>query len=272
MTLQKFLKDYFDQHGPTTLKNFSDYVLLPEQLTQLREMLSECDEFADVQVDIIPKLIFGKPKREITGYDEEGVPTFNIAMSAESPEGEKVITVKFGERIKFAPVVKLYEISLTPEIFDPKDFYNLPMDTAYITPITYDPETFKPKKQIIITFSPEQAQDNAIKQLRNELRELEKNEEKPEFTIDENDGIQQKESEANNLMETVKQEELAEKIKHYTEDMIITILNEVEDCFRNPNNHIIPAKRGILLRLTADSILPNDEPVRGINDTHLSLN
>ena len=272
MTLQKFLKDYFEQYGPTFMPTVSDYILTPEQLTQLQGMLAECDDFADSEIAIIPNLILGKPKRELTGYDEEGVPIYGVTMSTESPAGEKVITVKFDKETKFAPVVKIYSIALTPEMYDPNEFFKLPINTTHITPVLFDPETFKPRKQIIVTFSPEEAQDNAIKQLRNELRELEKNEEKLEFTINKDGDIKEQESEAQNVMETIKQEELSEKVKHHTENMINNILREVEDCLINPSNHQIPAKRGILLRLTQDSIIPNDEPVRGINDTYLTLN
>lgn len=272
MTLKTFLNDFFEQHGPTVTPTGSDYVLTPEYLTQLQELLAECDDFADSQINVIPNLILGKPKRELTGYDEEGIPTYGVSMSTTGPNGENVITVKFDKETKFAPVVKIYSIALTPEMYDPNEFFKLPINTTHITPVLYDLETFKPRKQIIITFSPEQAQDNAIKQLRNELRELEKNEEKLEFTVNKDDDIKEQESEAQNVMETIKQEELAEKVKQYTEDMINGILSEVEDCLRNPSDHQIPAKRGILLRLTQDSIIPNDEPVRGINDIYLSLN
>lgn len=53
----------------------------------------------------------------------------------------------------------IFQIMFTPRIYDPKTIYNAVMDGCTMTPIVYNPETFTPYRQIVLTWSPEQAQD-----------------------------------------------------------------------------------------------------------------
>lgn len=53
----------------------------------------------------------------------------------------------------------IFQIMFTPRIYDPKTIYNAVKDGCTITPMIYNPETFTPYRQIVLTWSPEQAQD-----------------------------------------------------------------------------------------------------------------
>ncbi|CAB4125629.1 hypothetical protein UFOVP54_187 [uncultured Caudovirales phage] len=57
----------------------------------------------------------------------------------------------------------IFQISFTPRIYDPKTVYNAVKDGCAMTPTIYNPETFTPYKKIILTWSPEQAQDFPVK-------------------------------------------------------------------------------------------------------------
>lgn len=53
----------------------------------------------------------------------------------------------------------VYQIMFTPKMYDPKTVHNAVKDGCTITPVFYNPETFAPYKKIVLTWSPEQAQD-----------------------------------------------------------------------------------------------------------------
>ena len=53
----------------------------------------------------------------------------------------------------------IYQILFTPRVYDPKTVYNAVKDGCTITPMFYNPETFTPYRKIVLTWSPEQAQD-----------------------------------------------------------------------------------------------------------------
>ena len=53
----------------------------------------------------------------------------------------------------------MYQILFTPKMYDPKTIYEPVKDGCTMTPTVYNPETFTPYKKIVLTWSPEQAQD-----------------------------------------------------------------------------------------------------------------
>jgi hypothetical protein len=67
--------------------------------------------------------------------------------------------MKLGDNTKFDGKVFLYNLSFTPEIFDPNSLHTPVKNGALITPALYDPMTFEPTKKIVLTWTPEMAQD-----------------------------------------------------------------------------------------------------------------
>jgi hypothetical protein len=53
----------------------------------------------------------------------------------------------------------VYVIFFSPKMYDPKTIHDAIKDGCTITPTFYNPETFAPYKKIVLTWSPEQAQD-----------------------------------------------------------------------------------------------------------------
>ena len=281
MKLRQLLKAHFDTNGPTPMgRGITDYILTPPILSVYKEELDKCLEFASSEIIILNEVKSGKPQRVISGYDEEGVPISTMKLSTVSLDNEPIITTKFSETTKFAPIVKIYSISLTPEIFDPTDIFTTKLDTAVISPTIYDNADggeFTPTKRIIITYSPERAQDDAMKELKHEIREMEQNEEKPEFTVktdkDSQDSvIKESETGATELIQQIDQEVIVKKIQEKEETYKQKLLDMLSDCLTNPNQYKLPTKRGILIRLTQDSLIQNDEQIWNPEDKTVTLN
>jgi len=68
-------------------------------------------------------------------------------------------TFKLYDDTKFKGKVYLYNLSLTPEVYDPNLLLNPVKDGASIGPTIYDPMDFTPRKHILLTWNPEMAQD-----------------------------------------------------------------------------------------------------------------
>jgi len=68
-------------------------------------------------------------------------------------------TFKLYDDTKFKGKVYLYNLSLTPEVYDPNLLLNPVKDGAAIGPTIYDPIEFTPRKHILLTWNPEMAQD-----------------------------------------------------------------------------------------------------------------
>jgi hypothetical protein len=71
-------------------------------------------------------------------------------------------TYKVVPNQKFKGKCYLLSLALTPEMFDPKKIHEPVLYGACITPTIYNPETFEPKKKIVLEFSPEISQDKTI--------------------------------------------------------------------------------------------------------------
>jgi len=56
----------------------------------------------------------------------------------------------------------IYQIIFTPLVYDPNTVHTAVKDGCTITPTLYNPETFTPHRKIVLTWSPEQAQDFSV--------------------------------------------------------------------------------------------------------------
>ena len=110
------------------------------QLETIKEILLEDETFKDCK----PLNFLSQPTIEIDGK----------AMTAQS--------IKWSEGLKLKGKSYLLSLSLTPELYNPDSIYDVVKDGAAITPTLYDPETFKPKRKIVLEFSPERKQDFVI--------------------------------------------------------------------------------------------------------------
>lgn len=92
---------------------------------------------------------------------------------------DKVLTTqvhKYSEGIRYKGKCYLYNISLTPELYDPSKMLEPVKNGAGISPAIYNPKTFEPTKHILLTWSPEMAQDISVTKdettLRNDIHKL----------------------------------------------------------------------------------------------------
>jgi hypothetical protein len=85
-------------------------------------------------------------------------------------------TVKLSDVMTFKGKCYLLSLTLTPEMYDPIRAFEPVKNGASISPTVYDPMTFEPRKHILLTWSPEMAQDllgtNNEKTLRNDIHKL----------------------------------------------------------------------------------------------------
>ena len=274
MKLRQLLKAHFETNGPTQMgRGILDFELNSKLLTVYLDELHKCFEFSGSEIEIIDTINPGKPKRVITGHDEEGIPMYNLELIPTTIDGETIVTTKLNEKTKFAPTVKLYSISLTPEMYDTTDFLNGEMDTVQVTPNMYDPQTMKPLNRIILTYSPDTAQHNAINELRRELKAKDDDVDKPEFTVKIEDGttIKEQETGVQDLMVNVNETELQDRVNEKNTEYIQKLCDMVKDCFYNPHKYLIPGKRGILIRCTSNSLVQNETPMVNRIDTTVTL-
>jgi hypothetical protein len=93
-----------------------------------------------------------------------------------------------------------------------------------------------------------------------------------ETTKEQKDAIlKEQEINAQNLMEHIDQNELQKKQQVKEDEYLQTILGLVQECFKNPNQHLFPSKRPILIRLTKDSLVENIKPILNPADTVVIL-
>jgi len=124
------------------------------ELEPLKEELLKCDEFSEC----------------------EGIEFMDIPVQEIEGKTYSAQTMKLGDNTKFDGKVFLYNLSFTPEMFDPNSLHTPVKNGALITPALYDPMTFEPRKKIVLTWSPEMAQDvsgaNNELTLRNDIHKL----------------------------------------------------------------------------------------------------
>jgi hypothetical protein len=136
------------------VKGLTDNTIYGEDLEPYVDRIKKCEEFSECDEVVIMK--------------------FPVTMD-EQGNSVDTKTYKIVPQQKFKGKCYLLSLALTPEMFDPKKIHEPVMDSACITPTLYDPETFLPKKKIVLEFSPERAQDgvtNHEEVVRQELHNL----------------------------------------------------------------------------------------------------
>jgi hypothetical protein len=98
-------------------------------------------------------------------------------IAVENGKTVQNVTYKHKEGQKYKGKCYLLSLALTPEMYDPKKLHEPVLEGASITPVLYNPQTFEPKKKIVLEFSPEFAQDQRIYDLGNPsmIEDAEKN-------------------------------------------------------------------------------------------------
>ena len=125
------------------------------ELEKYKKIIKECDEFAKCDsLDI-------------------------LTMPLVKCKNDKVYTtetIKLSDLMEFKGRCYLLSLSLTPEMYDPTQLIKPVKNGAAIGPVMYDPMTFEPRKHILLTWSPEMAQDmvgvDNESTLRNDIHKL----------------------------------------------------------------------------------------------------
>ena len=123
------------------VEGLTDNIIYGEELEPYVDRIKKCEEFSECDEIVIMK--------------------FPVTIDEEKNKIESK-TYKLVPKQKFKGKCYLLSLALTPEMFDPKKIHEPVLDGACITPTLYDPETFMPRKKIVLEFSPEAAQDNLI--------------------------------------------------------------------------------------------------------------
>ena len=164
MKLEEFVTKLCDEKAMLNQKNEEstidylkgiDPILNSKELEEVKDELLKLDVFSecdDLEIVHIPAFVL-----------EDGKTV--LAQS-----------FKYKEGMKIKGKCYLYSISLTPEMYDPIKAFEPVKNGASISPTIYDPMTFEPRKHILLTWSPEMAQDlrgsNDETTLRNDIHKL----------------------------------------------------------------------------------------------------
>ena len=159
MKLKEFLevallgkKDNPNQYNETFV---DETCLYGKELDKYKNIIKECDEFAKCDSLEILKMPLVK---KVGG----GVYTAN--------------TIKLSDLMEFKGRCYLLSLGLTPEMYDPSRLLKPIKNGAAMGPTIYDIDTFEPRKHILLTWSPEMAQDvsgtNDELTLRNDIHKL----------------------------------------------------------------------------------------------------
>lgn len=166
MKLEEFVTNLCDEKGMLNQKNAEstidylkgmDPILNSKVLEEVKDELLKLDVFS-----------------ECDDLEIVHIPTFVLE------DGKAVLaqSFKYEEGMKIKGKCYLYSISLTPEMYDPIKAFEPVKNGASISPTVYDPMTFEPRKHILLTWSPEMAQDvvgyhnNFEPTLRNDIHKL----------------------------------------------------------------------------------------------------
>ena len=123
------------------IKGLTDNTIYGEELEPYIDRIKQCEEFSECDEIVIMKYPVTLDENNNT------IQTKNY----------KVVPNQ-----KFKGKCYLLSLALTPEMYDPKKIHEPVLDGACITPTIYNPETFEPKKKIVLEFSPEISQDKTI--------------------------------------------------------------------------------------------------------------
>jgi hypothetical protein len=154
MKLEEFVTKIYNERPELDTESFGP-ILNSKVLEEVKDELLKFDVFSECD-DL-----------EIVHF-----PTFKVGE-------DKVLTTqihKYSEGIKYTGKCYLYNISLTPELYDPTKMLEPVKNGAAISPAIYNPKTFEPTKHILLTWSPEMAQDLSVTKdettLRNDIHKL----------------------------------------------------------------------------------------------------
>jgi len=132
-----------------------DNILYGKNLEKYKDILLNTDEFKECD------------SLEILEYP---------IVKSKNGEALTVPTTKLSDVMKFKGKCYLLTLDLTPEMYDPNQLHKPVKNGAAISPVMYDPVTFEPKKHIVLSWSPEMAQDmsgtNNEETLRNDIHKL----------------------------------------------------------------------------------------------------
>ena len=165
MKLEEFVTNLCDEKAMLNQKNAEstidylkgmDPILNSKELEEVKDELLKLDVFSecdDLEIVHIPTFVL-----------EDGK-----TVSAQN--------FKYNEGMKIKGKCHLYSISLTPVMYDPNQLIKPVKNGAAMGPTIYDPMTFEPRKHILLTWTPEMAQDlfegtNNEETLRNDIHKL----------------------------------------------------------------------------------------------------
>ena len=155
MKLEEFVTKIYNERPELNTDGFFNPFLNSKVLEEVKDELLKFDVFSECD-DL-----------EIVHF-----PTFKL----EDGKTLTMQTYKYSEGIKFKGKCYLYSISLTPELYDPSKMLEPIKNGAAISPAIYNPMTFEPTKHILLTWSPEMAQDLSVTKdettLRNDIHKL----------------------------------------------------------------------------------------------------
>ena len=127
------LKEFVEivELGKTENDSFNE--LYGEQLKKYKDIILKTDEFKDCEsLDILEYPVSkSKDGKVLTPY-----------------------TIKLSDIMKFKGRCYLLSLTLTPEMYDPTLMLKPVKDGAAIGPTVYDPITFEPKRQILLSYNP----------------------------------------------------------------------------------------------------------------------
>ena len=155
MKLKEFLEIALIGEKNDSNLGFEENVIYGENLDKYKHLIKECDEFAKCNsLDILTMpLVKGKNGEVYTTQ-----------------------TIKLTDLMEFKGRCYLLSLGLSPEMYDPNQLIKPVKNGAAMGPIMYDPLTFEPRKHILLTWSPEMAQDvsgtNDELTLRNDIHKL----------------------------------------------------------------------------------------------------
>ena len=155
MKLEEFVTKIYDERPELDMTPSFGPILNSKVLEEVKDELLKFDVFSECD-DL-----------EIVHY-----PTFKVGED----KALTTQTFKYKEGMKFKGKGYLYSISLTPELYDPSKMLEPVKNGAAISPTIYNPKTFEPTKHILLTWSPEMAQDLSVTKdettLRNDIHKL----------------------------------------------------------------------------------------------------
>jgi len=273
MKLKTLLTEYFKQNGPTKLPNgLTDYILMPDHIELFKEELQKCDEFLGKTILPIKEIKSGKPKRIVIGHDEDGAPIITVKADTTTLEGEEIVTSKLGFNTK--PIIKIHSISLTPEVIDPQDVLKGGDGTIKMISMS-DEETLIPIMKMVITWSPERMQDEAMKDFVEIMEEKAKVEKKEEFTVTDEKDMDNVVNRALDMAMNLDRDEYKKYAIEKEIEMVDDILSKVKKIMlSSPDSneeYRVMGKRGILVRLTKDSLDTGDNPSFKDEDAYIVL-